>query len=180
MNVTWISTAIVANYLEELATDDEVIEEVAAEYESVKARLDVRLRRYIALRDFITEQLGQSPYAHGVDRPSDAPKPTGSFRYTGMQIGEAVIQVLQDELKEYPNNPWLNLDEIIEKLADGGLGFPDLVQARAVNAALLKTTGVAPGTASGRKAYSYEQPNANEAEDSDGSDQDGDVDPDEE
>ena len=177
MNV--ISPSLVTNYLDELTADDEAIEAAAAEYESAKARLDVRLRRYIALRDFITEQMGRSPYAHGVSWPSDTP--SGSFRFTGMQIGEAVIQVLQDAKAIWRDNPWLGLDEIIERLADGGLGFPEPVQARAINAALLKTTGVRRGRDQTGRVYRYEPPKDDEDEDEGGDDmreEEEDVEPD--
>ena len=110
------------------------------------------LRRYMALRDFVTEQLGTSPYSPGVAWPNDpdpendpwSEKPDrGHYRFAGTKIGDAVVQVLKEAYEAFQlDTPdpkhlsWLALDRIVIRLADGGLGFPDPVQARAINAAL--------------------------------------------
>ena len=143
-----VRPSLIEKYLEELAKDEAIIAEAAEAYESARARLDVGLRRYIALRDFVEEQLGNSPYAQGIKWPGDDDFPwteRGRFRFTGMSVGDAITQVLEEEATTHPNHPWLDLAAIIQRLSDGGLGFPEPVQARAVNAALLKTTGIKRG-----------------------------------
>ena len=141
-----ISKSMLEKYLAELEKDEVNIAEAAYAYESAKAQLDVGLHRYIALRQFVEEQLGKSPYADDVSWP---PGPyadeRGRFRFTGMQVGDAIVQVLEEAAERWPNEPALTLASIIEQLSEGGLGFPVLVQARSVNAALLKTGGVKRG-----------------------------------
>ena len=134
-----INASMIEKYLVELGKDEKNIAEAGEAYESAKARLDVGLHRYVALRDFVAKQLGRSPYSHGVMWPTqlqdDVPEP-GRFRFTGMSVGTAITEVLTE------SEDWLLLAEIIKRLSAGGLGFPEPVQARAVNAALLKTSGV--------------------------------------
>ena len=133
MNV--ISRPLLTSYLEELASDEQRISEAAAQYAAIKARLEVGLRRYTALRDFVTDQLGKSPYTPGVDWPGEAEdwlETRGQFRFTGMRVGEAILQVLEEEDAQFPNNPWLERDQIVERLSLGGLGFPEPVRARVV------------------------------------------------
>ena len=139
-----LSPTMVVRYLTELEKDEATIAEAAEAYESAKAQLDVGLRRYIALRDFIQEQLGESPYTRWHEWPESTirAQDRGRFRFTGMTVGDAVFQVLQEEANSTPQDPWLPLSDIISRLTRGGLGFPELVQARAVNAALLKMNGV--------------------------------------
>ena len=131
-------------YLASLAEDERVIKEAGGAYETAKAALDVGLRRYVALRDFVEEQLGQSPYAPGVVWPyqdSNGREGRGHFRFSGKSAGDAVLEVLREHLESYRRYPtinkrWMTLGEITEALSDGGLGFPEPVIGRAVNAAL--------------------------------------------
>ena len=147
MTINVISPGLQANYLTELEQDEVKISEAAYQYETAKALLDVSLRRYTALRDFVSEALGRSPYAPDVDWPSDenmfneAPE-RGRFRFTGMRVGDAILQVLEEAPEQ---GGWLSLEDIIKRLSAGGLGFPESVEARAVNAALLKTAGIGRG-----------------------------------
>ncbi len=163
-----ITKTLMEKYLRSLAEDEDTIEAAAEQWESAKAALDVGLRRYIALRDFVTERLGESPYAppnwaerwppDGYDDDGDAYwRPRGRFRFTGMSVGDAVLEVLRERRGRSPDLPWMSLASIIEELSAGGLGFPEPVQARAVNAALLKTSGVKRGTyKDGSVGYSYD------------------------
>jgi hypothetical protein len=178
MNVR--SPGIIENYLAELDKDEHVIAEAAAGYEAAKARLDVGLRRFIALRDFVTEQMGRSPYGY-YDRNVPWPEPDfdpfgegferGRFRFAGMNIGDAILEVLREELAKYPQNPWLSFENIVERLSEGGLGFPDGVQARAVNAALLKTIGIKRMKEQNQNFYAAEvEPEVADDDDEDGKD----------
>lgn len=145
-----ISKSLIRKYLEELAVDESAITEAAEAYEAAKSAIDVRLRRYIALRDYVTEKLGQSPYSEGVEWPEPYEAydaygeriERGRFRFSGMSVGDAILEVLEEEAIASPDDPWLPLQSIIERLSLGGLGFPEPVQGRAVNAALLKTSGI--------------------------------------
>ncbi|MBI4214284.1 MAG: hypothetical protein HY534_08250 [Chloroflexi bacterium] len=140
-----MSPTLKDRYLEQLKVDETAIAEAAAAFETAKAALEMGLRRYTALRDFVAEQLGVSPYAPGIDWPGDSEfydEPgRGLFRFTGMKIGDAAMQVLVEEYEAKDgNNPWLSLNTIMRRLEKGGLGFPEPVQARAINAALLALT----------------------------------------
>jgi len=158
---------MVSKYLAELLKDETNIQEAGEAYESAKARLDVGLRRYLALREFVTDQLGQSPYSPGVEWPEtedsrwdteDQPV-RGHFRFTGMKVGDAITLVLREA-----DGRAKTLDDIVLALSDGGLGFPDPVQARAVNAALIKPpSGVVrarftSGRRSGELCYKFREP----------------------
>ncbi len=159
-----IKNSLLGKYLKSLAEDESSLEEAAEVYETAKAGLEVGLRRYTALRDFVTEKLGKSPYARdctevwhptGYD-PDGEPywAIRGQFRFTGMPVGEAVLQILLESGER--NDPWLTLPKIIEELSVGGLGFPEPVQARAVNAALMRTSGIERSEATtGATIYRY-------------------------
>ena len=140
-----ISRTQVARYLEALGADEVEIAEAAEAYEIAKARLDVGLRRYVALRDFVTERMGRSPYESGYPWPSDdggwnRSAQRGKFRFAGMKVGDAIAEVLRERSK-VPDEEWnerlMNLDELVDVLSEGGLGFPEPVGARAINAALM-------------------------------------------
>jgi hypothetical protein len=136
-----ITKSLLERYLSELAEDEVKIQQAAEAYEREKATLEVSLRRYIALRDFVTEQIGESPYSPVVTWPFGLNEDRGRFRFTSKAVGDAVLEVLQERKLRFPEGPWMTLRTIIETLSEGGLGFPEPVQARAVNAALLKVTG---------------------------------------
>ena len=172
-----ISKSMVAKYLAELTKDERNIEEAAEAYEAAKGRLDVGLRRYVALRDFVTEQMGESPYMPHVDWPEDentrytdfGRTQQGGWHFSGMKVGDAVLQLFKEHHDANPD-VWHGLDDIVSGLSDGGLGFPDPVQARAVNAALLRPpVGVVrgqytKGSKAGQAAYKYDSAKAEEAE----------------
>ena len=73
MNV--ISRSMLDRYLRELERDELAIAESADAYEKAKGELEMGLRRYIALRDYVAELLGVNPYDPSVSWPE--PKLTG-------------------------------------------------------------------------------------------------------
>ncbi len=147
-----------SNYLKALEADEAEIAAAGEEYLAAKARLDVALRRYTALREFVIETLGSSPYSSDIEWPGSvrgASRRRGKFRFADIGVGDAVTQVFRERFGEPPDvetlaasgdqaveEATLTLDEITEVLSGGGLGFPGSVTARAVNAALMKTTGI--------------------------------------
>jgi hypothetical protein len=165
-----LTNTLLEKYLAELGADEVNIAQAAEAFETAKAALDVNLRRYIALRDFVGEQLGTSPYARGVNWPDIYTADgyilnRGHFRFTGKAVGDAVLEVLREQYERDRDHPWLSLSQIIETLSEGGLGFPEPVQARAVNAALLKRGGVRRGTwKNGVAAYAYDGPSEDDAQ----------------
>jgi len=165
-----LSPTLAAKYLEELKRDEAEMAEVAETYETAKARLDLGIRRYAALRDFVTEQLGRSPYYRAKNEALEPGQ--GRFRYAGMTIADAILELLREEAQNWPENPWLGLDEIVERLSSGGLGFPEGVPTRAINAALIRTSGIARNrTDGGSRIYSIEPTPPDEDEDESGKDE---------
>ncbi len=175
-----ISKTQVARYLEALQTDEAEISDAAEAYEVARARLDVGLRRYIALRDFVGEQMGRSPYEPDYRWPGDPewgqPEVVrGRFRFTGMKVGDAILEQLRelaahpvqrsDDRGNYFEDTSVSLDELVELLSDRGLGFPDPINGRNVNAALigLVKTGAVKRHQSGR--YFYQEPVVAKGED---------------
>lgn len=150
MNV--ISASMRERLLKELANDEEVIGQAADEYEAAKSKLELGLRRYIAMRDYITEQIGVSPYAPDVNWPGDAWSTYhGRYRFWGMRVGDAILELLSEEQQRRQHlgkDGWMSLDEVVQALSEGGLGTTETVQARAVNAAIqahLKSEAIAKG-----------------------------------
>lgn len=137
-----ISPAQVKTYLSELHEDEVGLRETAEAYQAARDRYQMRLLRYQALRTYIEQQFGESPYA----RPDDEwPEPDytglrGIYRFTGMKLGDAIVQILQEA-----NSP-LSMEEIIDRLSRGGAGQDEPAQPRAVTAALTHTTGIAKYT----------------------------------
>ena len=164
MNV--VDQGLVENYLSALETDEAEIQSAGEEYRRAQARVNVALRRYTALRDFLTETLGCTPYASHVKWPDSRhidPSTRGRYRYAGMKVGDAIVEVFRSrrDTEPFPDTEsfselmasmaneltygspsLMSLDEIIKDLSEGGLGFPEPVSARAVNAALMRTTGI--------------------------------------
>lgn len=168
-----INAVQVKRYLEQIDQDECVLLQAAEEFEVAKTHFEMTLLRYQALRDFITDRLGRSPYAiPGYEWPApqlplgvqfDAESPPvysrGSFRFAGMKLGDAIIQILDEA-----NGP-LKTEQIIDGLGAGGAGYPDPVQPRAVIAALTHTAGIAKYTSGpylGR--YIYRDPVKTEEE----------------
>ena len=167
MNV--VDRELVQNYLQALESDEAEIQGAAEEYQRARARVDVSLLRYAALRDFLTSTLGCSPYASHIEWPDLGlidPSRRGRFRFAGMRVGDAVVEVLGDRIDNFQKDQvfseeWtpmhaltMSLEEIVEALSEGGLGFPDPVSVRAVNASLIRTAGIEDHvTPDGQKRY---------------------------
>ncbi len=165
MNV--VSKELTQNYLQALQADEAEIHNAAEDYQRARARVDVALLRYTALRDFMTTTLGCSPYSGHIEWPDDGRHHSerGRFRYSGMKVGDAVVEVLKGQydgdlagavLQALAPGEFagMSLDEIIQALSEGGFGFPDPVSARVVNASLMRTAGIARHvTDSGQTRY---------------------------
>ena len=146
------------NYLGALETDEAELEAAGAQYAAARARLDVALQRYAALREYVAETLGYTPYHYTVTWPNavdGAEQRRGTYRFAGMGVGDAIIEVCRERFgraidpttfAEFDRDQFLQatltLEEITGLLSGGGLGFPEPVTARAVNAALMRTTGL--------------------------------------
>src|SRR3990172_1954911 len=151
-----MSKTMLDRYLTSLSEDEQLIATAADAYERAKVDMEVILKRYVSLRNHVAEQIGKSPYSHDVHWPENIFElqytpdrievKRGRFRFSDLPVGDAVAEVLRERYEQDPDEPWMNLTRIIEVLSEGGLGFPEPVQARAVNAALLKTSGVKRGT----------------------------------
>ncbi len=147
-----------SNYLKALEADETEIEAAGEGYLAAKARLDVALRRYTALREFVAETLGRSPYSADVEWPGSvrgAGRRRGNYRFADLGVGDAIIEVFLERFgepidlgiltaldSEALEEATMTLDEITEVLLAGGLGFPEVKSARAVNAALIRTGGM--------------------------------------
>lgn len=155
MSANGMAPGIVDGYLSELLRDELSLCEVGDAFELAKARLDMGLRRYAALRDFVAEQLGRSPYSRDVNWPEtswDTPA-RGRFRFVGSKVGDALLTLLKESA-----DTWMTLDEIVLALAEGGFGYPEPLSARTVNAALIRPPdGIVRGTllATGKSAYQF-------------------------
>lgn len=180
MTLNVISPGLQSNYLSELEQDEDTLSTASHEYDAAKARLELSMIRYTALRDFVTNQLGKSPYARGVEWPrgadDDYQRQRGGFRFTGMRVGDAILQLLEEAADTA--RVWRSLEQIIEGLSQGGLGFPEPVQARAVNAALLKTSGVTRGEHNQTGAVAYRFDDASEDGQEAKQGEEGSIDPD--
>ena len=136
-------------YLDGLAKEEAALAEATDAFRAASATFDMAVHRYAALRTTVTAALGRSPYAAGFEWPQDILKKYdlfpghgggGALRFIGMTTGEAVVALLKET--ERP----LMKDEIREALVEGGYGAEvdgmAAVPLRALNAALMKTTGV--------------------------------------
>ena len=95
------------NYLGALETDEAEIEAAGEEYAVARARLDVALRRYTALREFVAETLGYTPYHPTVSWPGavhGAAQRRGIYRFAGMGVGDAIIEVFRERFGEPPDH----------------------------------------------------------------------------
>lgn len=131
-----ISPSQVKTYLSELWEDEEGLVATADAFEAAKSRYEMRLLRYQALRDFIQGQLGESPYARPAEEWPDKWATRGRYRFAGMKLGEAIGQILMEA-----DGP-MSMENIIDKLGEGGAGLNEPVQPRAVAAALTHTAGI--------------------------------------
>ena len=136
-----------------LASDEQVLQEKYAAYRTAWQGYDVAARRFAAMREAARERLGVSPFAKNVEWPLGfdmtgevvTERPSDTFRFVRMKIGDAVVETLQES--EEP----LSLADIVRSLQAGGLTIRD---ARTVNAALINTKGIAK-LEDGR--YTYEE-----------------------
>jgi hypothetical protein len=149
--VTSQITPLARGLLEELLKEDQALVEAAGELEQARTRYQVASRKYAAVRDVVSAHLGRDPYALSLfslgfyqDFPSK-----GRYRFLHMSPGDATVAALKES--EEP----MTLEEIIEKLASGGLRAPGM--ARMMNAALMRTTGVQK-TEDGRYRYEAADP----------------------
>lgn len=138
--------------LSELANEEVVLTDVEWQFKEARIKFDVSSRKYAAVRDMVTAQLGFSPYTIPI---AGWPKTgqhlgneLGRHRFLHMKPGDAAVAVLKEV--EEP----LTLEDIIEKLASGGFRGANIYK-RIINAALMKTTGIEKNE-DGK--YKYEEP----------------------
>ena len=137
-------------YLDGLARDEAALAKALDTFRAAAATFDMAVHRYAATRTTVTAALGRSPYVEGLVWPQDILEQYdlfpgrgggGAFRFIGMTAGEAVSALLKESKSA------LTKEEIREGLREGGYGrevdgMPN-VPLRALNAALMKTAGVA-------------------------------------
>ena len=118
-----------------LREDEDSVINAYDEYAQARTNLQVVTGRYTAMREAVRARLGASPYSKKVYRESGLGGTRHNYRYRfiGMQVGDAVIEVLED------NGEPMTLDAIHSQLSGGGLYFRD---TRPVNAALIHLKGV--------------------------------------
>ena len=146
-------TRVEQGLVEELAEEEKKLDERYGEYEQIRARYQVAARKYGAVRDVVIETLGYDPYSvddfpwpdSRGDRFANGTK-IGEFRYVYMKPGETVVAVLRDA--EEP----MELADVREALK---LGHSTLT-LRAVNAALMNTSGVVKTKIGDDVSYTYE------------------------
>ena len=153
-------------YLSELIHEEKALEEMANNLRVATAKFRVASEKYAAVRDMVNTTLIQSPYARDFEWPPnllDRIGPgdgKGKFRFIHMAYGEAITTVLGE--KGAP----LTTPRIIATLLNGGFGMGNdgepVVQARSLNAALMKTSGIVKHD---DDTYSYEAESVGDAED---------------
>jgi hypothetical protein len=128
---------------------EEEIEVARVEFEDARNRLAIAAAKYAAVRDIATEAFGGgSPYDANfgmVRRYGLSPR----MRYINMKLGDAINEVLRDEAKDHP----ITLDEIAFHLGQGHWNYPERVSLRAVNAALLRLSGLSKTEVNGKAAF---------------------------
>lgn len=147
---------IVGGLIEEMVKEEVAANEAAAEFNAVRVKYEVALRKYAAIRDAAESVLGKSPYAPDVKWPYDAqaleiqalPRP-GRFRFVYKPVGEAVMSVLMEA--EQP----LTLEAISESLKLGSAA----ATPRAVNATVTNNNRVEK-LEDGRYRYVAPEPSA--------------------
>lgn len=141
-----------------LAEEDRLI---AADGNLAKARTDfeVNARKYAAVRDMLFHLLGHNPYvgdqfkrALGFNYKGGMAGAHGRYQYIYMKPGDAVIDVLRQSPQP------MGLEEIVERVKAGGIRLPSVALTRAVNAALMRTTGVVKDEATSKYSYKQEEP----------------------
>lgn len=121
------------DYLGMLSAEDRSVWEAKVAMERTSAAYKAAAKKFMAIRDLVTEQLGGSPYSE--DLPSNEYPTEGRLRFVGMAPGEACSQLLMEVLaKDVDQKKPLSLARMLIALRKGGL---DEVDSRTINAALM-------------------------------------------
>jgi hypothetical protein len=126
-----------------------------ATFESAGDALEVARLEYAAIRDMVTRQLGEDPYESNdartfLEQRGKQFATHGKFRFYGMTPGDAVTAALSSA--DHP----LTFQELRDVLLSGGIEAEESSLGRAINAALMRRTGVQK-TADGRYFRSKEE-----------------------
>ncbi|MGA9047649.1 MAG: hypothetical protein WB588_01495 [Dehalococcoidia bacterium] len=142
--------------LNELLALEDKLSEIYQRFKKDQAEYEIASRKYAAMRDMVTKYLGHSPYdapepdfgglSIMAEDPAGGPGLYGGFRFIYIPIGKAVISALREA-----GEP-LSLEEIVKRLQNGGVERDESSLTRAVNAALIKTKGIAK-TKEGKYSY---------------------------
>jgi len=145
---------LIRGLLTELVNEETALGDAKSQFAAARVRFDVASRKYAAVRDMVTAQLGHSPYMKSFKWPVAVGRlgaNLGQYRFTHMKPGDAIIAALKEG--EEP----LALEQIVERLSSGGIRFPKSMLTRMVNAALMKTAGIEK-TKNGKYIYPKEKP----------------------
>lgn len=143
MEDDFASETFIQGLLDELTNREERLTEANSALREARAKFDVEARSYAVIRDILTEHLGHSLYAHSEYSMKsqrlayfELDKKRARFRFIQMEVGEAVLAALQEVDKP------LTLEEIVQRLQSGGMHRRYESLIRAVNAALIRTSGI--------------------------------------
>ena len=122
-----------------LVQEEQALMEAGVELADAQLNFDIASYRFAALRDMAVARMGWPFGGH--------PRLSGVFRFIHMGVGEAIVAALRETTET------LDLEALVAVLDSGGLGAEEGgVSPRAVNAALMKTSGVMK-TADGTYVY---------------------------
>jgi len=147
--------AIVKGLLQEMLREEAASVEADCALQEASIRFEVASQKYCAVRAMVTAHLGYSPYVErkqlesvgaGLIRSDDI----GKLRFMNMKTGDAIVAALKETQKP------MTLEEIVERLLDGRILVPKRMLPRAVNAALMRTTGIEK-TEDGKYKYVEEE-----------------------
>ena len=146
-------------YLEALVKDEIALSEARDTLAQLTASYNLATRRYAATRDMVEELLEPSPYsdefAQWPGAHKQGPYALGAFRFIHMTPGTAITIILNESEKP------LSLDDIVDAMVEGGFGSEGglipVISARAVNAALMRTSGIVKNE-DGTYRYETEMP----------------------
>lgn len=119
--------------------------EVYAEYSEIRAKWEVASRKYAAVRDMVRSYIGKDPYRVPLESflvvgndPSEYQSfpSKGRFRFLYMPVGDAAYVALQEA--ETPQS----LEDLVKTLRAGGIGNVPEILTRALNAALMRKSGI--------------------------------------
>jgi hypothetical protein len=125
--------------LSELAKEELEVVEADNRLRLAQIAFELAVRRYAAVRDYVTQRLGSSPYSIKTKWPEPYNVHTdfrGRYRFAQMEPGDAAVAALKET-----DTP-MTLEEIVNHLRTGGLRVPSSLLTRSVNAALMRTTGI--------------------------------------